>query len=76
MWAAYLSIPLLDLAVASIARTLSDTAFPREDRITSQQNAVESVYSQEAAKARIEAGLRSIAKLKPAQIGLIPEENG
>ncbi|HTU50981.1 MAG TPA: hypothetical protein VMF56_10320 [Acidobacteriaceae bacterium] len=40
-----------------------------------QQNAVEFVYSQDATKARIQAGFGSIPRRKPAKIGPIPEEN-
>jgi DNA-binding protein HU-beta len=37
--------------------------------LCAQQNAVEFVYSQEATKARIQAGFRSIHRQKPAKIG-------
>jgi hypothetical protein len=69
-----LSIPLLDLTLASIARTLSDTAFARQHGVACATNAVEFDYSQRAAKARSQAGFRSIPRLKPAKISQFPKK--
>jgi DNA-binding protein HU-beta len=42
--------------------------------LSAQQNAVEFVYSQEATKARIQAGFTSILRPKPKKIGQFPKK--
>jgi hypothetical protein len=42
--------------------------------LPAQQNAVEFVYSQDATKARIQAGFRSTCRRKPAKIGQFPKK--
>jgi DNA-binding protein HU-beta len=42
--------------------------------LLAQQNAVESVYSQHATKARIQAGFRKVPRQKPANFGQFPKK--
>jgi hypothetical protein len=74
MWIAYLSDPLLDLALASIARTLSDTAFPRQDRTARPINRVDFLYFQHTAKARSGADSKNIPALKTAKTSQFPKK--